>query len=388
MRVRNLPPLSPDEAAHAARVHRALAARIAENGGWLSFGEFMKFALYAPGLGYYSAGAQKFGADGDFVTAPELTPLYARCVARQIVEIFERTGGREVLEFGAGSGALAADLMRALTELGCAPERYQIVEVSADLRERQRAHIGKALGSLVGRVHWPDALPAAPVRGVLIANEVLDALPVERFRIHQGRIDMLGVAVDGGVIVERARPADARLDGMVRALPVMREEGYVSEICPLLPAWIASVAPLVAAGVLLIMDYGLPRAQYYLPERRDGSLVCHYRQRVHADPLVRIGLQDITAWVDFTAVAEAAAAHGLDVIGFSTQAHFLIGCGLDKALDTLPAIDSAERRAAVQAVNRLLLPGEMGEAFKVMALGRGVAEPLTGFSVRDLRHTL
>jgi SAM-dependent MidA family methyltransferase len=388
MRIHDLPALSGDEEAHACRVRDALIARIAERGGWLSFGDFMQFALYAPGLGYYSAGARKFGAEGDFVTAPELTPLYARALAGQIVEIFERTGGRELVEFGAGSGALAVDLVRALCELDCAPGRYRIIEVSADLRDRQRARIESALGSLAGRVEWLDTLPATAMRGVVIANEVLDALPVERFLVRDGCVEQLGVEVQGGELVIRPRPADAPLEAMVRSLPVMGEEGYVSEICPLLPAWISAAARLLAAGVLLIVDYGLPRAQYYHGERRAGSLVCHFRQRVHADPLLHIGLQDITAWVDFTAVAEAAAASGLDVLGFTTQAHFLIGCGLDRMLDALPAADSAERRAGLQAVNRLLFPGEMGEAFKVMALGRGVAEPLAGFSVRDLRHTL
>jgi SAM-dependent MidA family methyltransferase len=383
-----LPELSLVQQAHAERVRSALIAYIAANGGWLPFSEFMQFALYAPGLGYYSAGARKFGADGDFITAPELTPLYARCIARQVAEVFERAGGREILEFGAGSGAFAVDLVRALIDLDAAPERYSIIEVSADLRERQRERIAGALGPLADRVCWLDVLPAVPLTGALIANEVLDALPVERFRIRENRVERLGVALDREVIVTSARPASASLDALVRALPVMHLDGYVSEICPILPAWVAAAARLIARGALLVMDYGLPRAQYYHPDRRQGSLLCHYRQRVHGDPLVLIGLQDITAWVDFTAVAEAAAANVLDVLGFSTQAHFLIGAGIDKALDELQPGDAVERQAAVQAANRLLLPGDMGEAFKVMALGRGVAEPLLGFAIRDLRHTL
>jgi SAM-dependent MidA family methyltransferase len=383
-----LPALSFDEQAHAERVRRELAERIAVNAGWLAFSDFMQFALYAPGLGYYAAGARKFGAGGDFITAPELTPVFARCVARQIAEVFEQSGGREIVEFGAGSGAFAVDLMSALAELGAAPERYSIVEVSADLRERQRERVATELGRSAACVHWLDGLPSTAVRGALIANEVLDAFPVERFRIAGGRVERLGVALAGGDLVLAARPAPALLEAAVRALPVMNEEGYVSEICPMLPGWVSSVAPLISSGVLFVMDYGLPRAQYYHPERRQGSLQCHFRQRSHDDPLTRIGLQDITAWVDFTAVAEAADAHGLDVLGFATQAHFLLSTGMQTEIDAHATSPEPARRAARQAANRLLPPGDMGEAFKVLALGRGIAEPLMGFALRDLRHTL
>jgi SAM-dependent MidA family methyltransferase len=388
MRIATLPPLSGDEQAHAKHVLDALIARIAASGGWIAFSDFMQFALYEPGLGYYSAGARKFGVDGDFITAPELTPLYARCIARQIAEVFEQARGREILEFGAGSGALAVDLMQALAELDAAPERYSIVEVSADLRERQRDRVNAGLGSLGHRVRWLDAMPTQSLRGTIIANEVLDAMPVERFRIANGRVEVLGVALAGDDFVTAPRRAPPDLEAAVAALRLIVEDGYVSEICPMLPSWMASVAPLVARGVLFVMDYGLPRAQYYHPERREGSLLCHYRQRAHADPLMRIGLQDITAWVDFTAVAEAADAEGLDVLGFATQAHFLLGAGLEAELARIALTAGPQRQVALQAANRLLLPGEMGEAFKVMALGRGMVEPLAGFSVRDLRYTL
>jgi SAM-dependent MidA family methyltransferase len=348
----------------------------------------MKFALYEPGLGYYSAGTRKFGADGDFITAPDLTPLYARCVARQVADILRGSGGREVVEFGAGSGSLAVGVLQALGERGEAPERYSIVEVSADLRERQREHVRAALGALASRVHWLDGLPQTAVHGVFIANEVLDAFPVERFRVTQSRVERLGVALAGDELVVAPRPAPPTLEAAVRALPIMREEGYESEICPMLPGWMASVAAVIARGVLLVMDYGLPRAHYYHRERRQGSLMCHYRQRVHADPMQRIGLQDITAWVDFTAVAEAADAAGLDVLGFTTQAQFLLAAGLEGELKVLVENAGPGQQQLRQAAKRLLLPGDMGEAFKVMALGRGAAEPLAGFALRDLRHTL
>lgn len=383
-----LPPLTADEQAHAARVHSALVRRIEDAGGWLAFIDFMRFALYEPGLGYYSAGARKFGAEGDFITAPELSPLFAMCVARQVAEVFERTGGREIVEFGAGTGALACDVMRRLIERGLEPQSYAIVEVSADLRDRQRERVRHSLGAHAGRVEWLDRLPATPIRGVMLANEVLDAFPVERFRLASGRIERLGVALAGEDLVIAARPASPELESAVGALHVDVDEPYESEICPWLAAWIASAAQSLAQGVLLIMDYGLPRAQYYHPDRRHGSLLCHFRQRAHDDPLTRVGLQDITAWVDFTAVAEAAEAARLDVLGFATQAHFLLAAGLESEIDTLLKRTAGESRTHLEAARRLLLPGEMGEAFKVMALGRGVAEPLLGFGLRDLRHTL
>ncbi len=383
-----LPSLTLDEQAHADDVRRALDQKIAAAGGWISFCDFMQFALYAPGLGYYSAGARKFGASGDFVTAPELHPIFARCLARQVAQVFERTGGREVIEFGAGSGRLVVDLVRALADLGLVPSRYSIIEVSADLRERQRELINDALGSRAGCVRWLDGLPAEPIRGVVIANELLDALPVERFRIANDAVEQLGVSVAGDSLSLATRVAAPAFAKKVSALGVMGEDGYASEFCPLLASWIESVAALIASGVLLVMDYGLPRAHYYHHERRQGTLLCHYRHRANAEPLARIGLQDITAWVDFTALAEAGDAVALNVLGYTTQAHFLLGAGLSEEIERLTGESAAARDAATRAANRLLLPGEMGEAFKVMALGRGVSEPLAGFSVRDLSHTL
>ena len=388
MQSARLPPLSAAENAHATRVRAALVERIRASGGWIAFSDFMRFALYEPGLGYYSAGARKFGPQGDFTTAPELTPLYAACVARQASEIFGRCDGRAILEFGAGSGALAVDLVRYLAADGIEVERYSIVEVSADLRERQQDRVRRELGARAGRFEWLDRLPAQPLRGLMIANEVLDALPVERFRKQGGRIEQLGVALTGGELAIESRPAEAALATTVSSLPIEGTEGYESEICPLLPGWIAAATAALASGVLLVMDYGLPRRQYYHPDRRQGTLLCHYRHRAHADALAHIGLQDITAWVDFTAVAEAAGAARLDVLGFTTQAQFLMSADLELQLAAHLEHAGTERAATLQAVKRLLLPGEMGEAFKIMALGRGVAEPLTGYRLRDLRHTL
>jgi SAM-dependent MidA family methyltransferase len=330
-----LPPLSPDESAHSARVAAAIGDAIREAGGWVPFSTFMRLALYAPGLGYYSAGARKFGPAGDFVTAPELTPLFARCLAVQVAEVLERCGGGDVLEVGAGSGALAADLLAALAERGALPSRYRILEVSGELRERQRATLSARVPDHAARVEWLDGPPQAPWRGVLIGNEVLDALPVERFRVTRQGFEAVGVvaAATGGFAFE-PRPADARLaarlEEIAGSLPEPLPPGFESEACLMLPAWIEALAAGLSQGVMLFVDYGLPRAQYYHPSRDGGTLCGFFRHRRVEDVLARPGLQDITAWVDFTAVAEAAAAAGLEVAGFATQAHFLLATGLER----------------------------------------------------------
>lgn len=389
----DLPALTPDERAHSMRVAAAIRDAIREAGGWVPFSTFMRLALYAPGLGYYSAGARKFGPAGDYVTAPELTPLFARCLATQVAEVLGRCGGGDVLEAGAGSGALAADLLAALAERGAAPARYRILEVSGDLRERQQATLAARVPDQLGRVEWLDAPPQVSWRGVLIGNEVLDALPVERFRVAGGGFECIGVATAaaGGFAFE-ARPADAplaaRLGEITGCLTGPLPKGFESEVCLMLPAWIASLAAGLSRGVMLFVDYGLPRAQYYHPSRAGGTLCGFFRHRRVADVLARPGLQDITAWVDFTAVAQAGSAAGLDVAGFATQAHFLLATGLERELDREPAGGAAGRLARSQALATLLLPGEMGERFKVIALGRGVEGPLCGFRFRDLGDRL
>jgi SAM-dependent MidA family methyltransferase len=388
-----LPPLSPDEEDHSGRVAAAIREAIAATGGWIPFATFMQLALYAPGLGYYSAGARKFGAEGDFVTAPELTPLFARCLAAQVAQVLGRTGGGDVLEAGAGSGALAADLLPALEARGALPARYRILEVSGELRERQRATLAARAPACAGRVEWLDAPPAGAWRGVLLGNEVLDALPVERFRWTGRGFEAVGVACGpGGDFVLEARPAQGRLAARLAAVAASQAEpwpaGFESETCLMLPAWIEAMAATLAHGVMLFVDYGLPRAQYYHPSRAGGTLAGFFRHRRVEDVLARPGLQDITAWVDFTSVAEAAVAAGLEVAGFATQAHFLLATGLAEELAGAGAATPAEALARRQAVETLLLPGEMGERFKVIALARGVAGPLAGFGFRDLSDRL
>jgi SAM-dependent MidA family methyltransferase len=380
--------LSDAEREHSSLLAKEIRTRIADAGGWLPFDTFMELALYAPGLGYYSAGAVKLGAGGDFVTAPEDTKLFAQCVARQCAEVLAQTGGG-ILEFGAGTGAMAATLLEELAELGTLPDQYGILEVSADLAARQRARIAELPENLQQRVVWLTRLPEEPMRGVVLANEVLDALPCARFVVHDTRVRALGVAVDAdGAFMEREAFADELL---VRyAEPLVREfklaDGYRSEVCWRIEPWIAGVRQCLEQGAILLIDYGLPRGQYYHPQRIDGTLRCHFRHRAHNDPLILVGVQDISSWVDFTRVAEAGEAAGLNLCGFTTQAGFLIGSGIEELLGAEG--DDITRARRTGEAGRLLLPAEMGEAFKVMALGRGLPRPLRGFTLQDLSPSL
>ena len=391
-----LPPLTPAERSHSRQVAELIADELAAAGGRLSFERFMELALYAPGLGYYSAGSHKLGAGGDFVTAPELSDLFSRCLARQCAEVLAATGG-EILELGAGTGRMAEALLRELALLGVLPQRYAILEVSADLAARQRERLMQLPPALRERLVWLERLPERPLRGVMLANEVVDALPCRRFTWRDGAIAELHVTLATGAAPDaapafraQAGAADAALAAACRellaALPAALPEGYVSEVCLRVAPWIASLGDCLGQGVLLLCDYGLPRRHYYHPERVSGTLRCHFRQRAHEDPFVNIGMQDITAWVDFTRVAEAAHDAGLAVSGFATQAGFLLGTGIDTLV---AAADGAAQRARLAGeARRLVMPEEMGEAFKVMALARGYDAPLTGFALQDLRHLL
>jgi SAM-dependent MidA family methyltransferase len=381
------PSPAAEEREHAEAIARHIREQIAAAGGWLSFERFMELALYAPGLGYYSAGAAKIGASGDFTTAPEISDLFSACVAQQCAQILADSGGA-ILELGAGTGRMAAGVLQSLAAQGVLPERYSILEVSADLRERQQRRIAALPADLASRVVWLDSLPAEPMRGVMLANEVLDALPFQRFALHEEDMLEIGVGVsDEGQLVEALRSADQTLrEALIATLPELLPDGYRSEICLRVHPWIASLAAALDHGVMLLFDYGLPRAHYYHPQRDRGTLRCHFRHRAHEDPLINVGMQDITAWVDFTRVADAALAAGLDVPGFSTQAAFLLASGIDKSIETAP--DDVERARRASEARQLLMPGEMGEAFKVMALARGFSEPLRGFSLQDLRDSL
>jgi len=387
----DLPALTPEEAAHGARLGERLQEEICRAGGWIGFARYMQLALYEPGLGYYSAGARKFGAAGDFITAPEVAPVFSRCLAVQCAEVLENLGGGDLLELGAGSGVMAAALLGELERRDALPRRYFILDVSADLRQRQQETLAAAVPRLLERVEWLDRLPDH-LEGAVVANEVLDAQPVERFVLRDGAVRALGVAWQRGGPAWSEAPATARLAEAVRHLE--REagaawpEGYTSEVNLDLADWMAAVSAALARGVMLFVDYGLPRREYYAPERSDGTLLCHFRHRFHDDPFARPGLQDITAWVDFTAVAEAAQAAGLELAGYTTQAHFLIGNGIGEFVANVADLGVVERVNLSRQAMLLTLPGEMGERFKAIALSRGYDAPLRGFAVRDLRHTL
>ncbi|MGQ9684867.1 MAG: class I SAM-dependent methyltransferase [Thiobacillaceae bacterium] len=377
-------PPPPESDAEAQAVSRQLAAKIrAEiiaSGGWISFARYMELALYAPGLGYYTAGSRKFGAGGDFVTAPELTPLFGRALARQAAQVLQATGG-DILELGPGSGRLALDLLCALEALDSLPGRYFMLEVSADLRARQQALFEREAPKLLPGITWLDRLPHKHT-GLILGNEVLDALPVHR--IHWGAEGPLeqGVGLDeAGAFVWRDHPLPP---GPLRdaACSLDLPPGYVSEIGLAAGGLVTSLAERLVHGVLLLLDYGFPRHEYYHPQRVQGTLMCHRRHRAHADPFDLPGLTDLTAHVDFTAVAEAGHATGLTLLGYTDQASFLINCGLLELLAGCEPGTTGYLRAAA-AAHKLLQPSEMGESFKAIALGRGLEGPLLGFARGD-----
>lgn len=358
-----------------------IRAEIEAAGGWVSFARYMALALYAPGLGYYSAGARKFGAGGDFVTAPELTPLFGRALARQAAQVLELTGG-DILELGPGSGRLALDLLTALDVLGNLPERYYMLEVSADLRARQKALFRQQAPHLLPRLVWLDTLPDRHC-GLILGNEVLDALPVHLVHWAEQGLFERGVALSVGgdrgfIWQDRPIPPGPLLDA---ASAIEAPVGYVSEIGLAATGLVASLAERLTQGVLLFIDYGFPRHEYYHPQRAGGTLMCHRSHRVHGDPFDLPGLTDLTAHVDFTAIAAAGHAAGLSLLGYTTQARFLVNCGL---LDLLAGLTTGtpDYYRAAAAVHKLLQPSEMGELFKAIALGRGVGG-LLGFARGD-----
>lgn len=380
----DLPEPDAAQLAHSQALVGHIRAAIVASGGWIPFSRYMELALYAPGLGYYAAGARKLGVGGDFVTAPEISPMFAQCLATQVAQILELTGG-EVLEIGAGSGAAALDLLLELERLGRLPERYRIVEISPELAARQRALIAAQAPHLAARVDWLDRLPAL-IRGVVFGNELLDALPVHVLEWQTSALLERGIAVDRNALAWQARAADRVLHAAGTALAV--EAPYVSEIGLAARALVRELAARVERGALLFIDYGFGRREYYHPQRSSGTLMCHYRHRAHDDPLRWPGLQDISSHVDFSAIAGAGADGGLQLLGYTTQAQFLINCGITERLAQTPADDPKLYLPRAAAVQKLLSPAEMGELFKVIALGRGIDAALTGFAQGDKSRLL
>ena len=357
---------------------------IAAHGDWIGFARYMELALYAPGLGYYAGGAAKLGAAGDFVTAPQLGPLFARTLACQVAEILAAlpADARCVLEFGAGSGALAADLLDALEARGSAPVQYLILEPSPELRARQRERLG-------ARARWIDRLPES-FSGVALANEVLDAMPVHALAWTPAGILERGVAINDGALAWTDRPAAGAVLEAARLIEIeLPPSGrYESELGLVAMAWMRSLAERLQAGAILAIDYGFTQREYYHPQRSMGTLMCHYRHRAHGDVFLHPGLQDLTAHLDFSALAQAAADGGLETLGYATQAGFLVNCGITDELARADPGDAKRYAPLAAQAQQLLSPAEMGELFKVLAVGKAVATPLCGFARGDRAHTL
>jgi len=386
--------LLPSPGAKASAASNALLkeihARIERNSGYIPFDEYMEAALYEPGLGYYSNGLMPFGEHGDFITAPESGGLFARCLAQCIAPVLESLEHGVVMELGAGSGVLAADLLSALQNLDALPERYYILERSAAMRAMQTETLQRRLPEIAARVEWLEALPVQPFSGVIFGNEVADALPVKRFHWNDGCVRELGVGWQNDSLSEYDCSGSGELEAYVCQLAQEGawDGGYTSEYCPTLAAWINSLSDCLAQGLLLMVDYGYGRSEYYHPQRSMGTLICHYRHTAHADPFNLPGLQDITAFVDFTAIAEAAGDSGMHLEGYTSQAQFLVACGIDQLMLETDPDDTQRFLQLSNEAKRLMLPGEMGERFKVIGFSRKLGKAVRGFGSPDLRSRL
>jgi SAM-dependent MidA family methyltransferase len=378
-----LPPPTPDAAAHSAKLAEHVAMTIAAEGDWIPFSRYMELALYAPGLGYYTAGARKFGVEGDFVTAPEISPMFARCFALQAVQVLDRVGG-DILELGPGSGQFAADLFAELKSLNKLPGRYRLLEVSPDLRERQRSLIAARFPDDIGRFEWVDALPEK-IRGMVIANEVLDVVPFDLVHRSRGEVLERGVILtEGGFAWDDVALPMGELKRRAEAVIPPGDYDYTTEISLAAEGLVRTISGSLEAGLAVFIDYGFSEREFYHPQRSGGTLRCHYRHRFHGDPFFMPGLQDITAHVDFTAMGRAAEQGGSDVLGFTTQAYFLISCGLAVLVSSGDPTATLSKLKATSAVHRLISPSEMGELFKVFVFGKGMEEPILG--LQSARH--
>ena len=392
----NIESVLPVPDSSARQQSERLITRITESmhqqAGVIGFDQYMKMALYEPGLGYYSAGSRKFGSEGDFITAPELSPLFSQCLAQQCKQILNELDSASILELGAGTGVMAGDLLLALEKQDCLPEKYYILEVSADLKQRQQVYLGKTLPHLNEKIIWLDALPENKIIGVILANEVLDALPVKRFKKTVTGFKEMKVGLKEATFnwVENDAEVSLRktLQQLENDLPLRLPENFTSEVNVELGQWLSALNGVLEQGVMLFIDYGYSAAEYYHPEKSDGSLLCHYRHRVHADPFVYPGLQDITSSVNFTAVAECADFLSMHVSGYTNQTYFLFACGLENLVAEMNTLDSKTQTKIAQQVRTLTMPEEMGERFKVMALTNNYDSVLQGFSLMDQRVRL
>ncbi len=389
-----LPTPSADAKIHSQQLASLIQHTIEIKGGWIDFSEYMQLVLYASALGYYSAGNQKFGdfkkGGGDFVTAPEISPLFAQSVSNQIAQVLLETNG-DILELGAGTGKLAADILLTLAQiepnLKAVPRQYFILEVSDHLRQVQLENLQKKLPKeIMQHVQWLDTLPSA-FNGVVIGNEVLDAIPVHLVHATPQDLCERGVTFDGQRFVFEDKPlTESSLLALVTKLNL--PNGYLTEVCPAASGLIASLANMLQHGIILMIDYGFAAREYYHPQRNQGTLMCHYQHYAHIDPLINVGLQDVTAHVDFTSIAYAGVNHGLALSGFCSQAQFLMNCGILEVMSQVSPQDMARYAPLAAAAQKLLSPAEMGDLFKVIGFSKNFEAPLIGFVSGDKSHTL
>lgn len=387
----------PSEAAlqHSHSVEKVIQSAIKAANGWISFAHYMELALYAPGLGYYSSGTTKFGSAGDFITAPEISSLFGCTLARQVMQVLKHMNNADILEFGAGSGKLALDLLLELEKLACLPKKYFILEVSAELRHRQQTLFAKKAPHLAPLLSWLEQLPSQ-FNGVVLANEVLDAMPVHLVVWHDDKLFERGVTWKDDkfewqthLLHNKTLLAIAnKLTAQINADSNPADNLYVSEISLAVRSFMYSMADMLQQGVILLVDYGFGSGEYYHPQRNQGTLMCHYRHYSHDDPLYLPGLQDITGHVDFSAVTEAAEDSALTLLGYTSQAHFLINCGITEILTQTPAETMGNYLPLANQLQKLTSPAEMGELFKVIAFGKNICTPLIGFTNGDKSRLL
>ncbi|MDH5302045.1 MAG: SAM-dependent methyltransferase [Gammaproteobacteria bacterium] len=388
-----LPEPSADERAYSQRLAALIDRDIQSHGGRITFARFMQMALYTQDMGYYTGPSEIFGDGGDFVTAPELSSLFGRCVARQAQQVLQQIGGGDMLEFGAGSGKLALDVLTELEKLNCLPQHYYIVDISHRLRDRQRQRLLSAMPYMVDRVHWLDRMPDN-FSGFVFGNEVPDAMPVHRVRFYHDRphTELYVTENNGQFDWLEAEPSSDELrsaiDEVFAQYRGQISDGYTSEINLQMRPWLRELASKIKKGAIVLVDYGYVRREFFQAERFEGTLMAHFKHRAHSFVLAWPGLQDLTAHVEFTAVADAAFDAGLDVLGFTNQAGFLSGCGLESMLQEVDPADTKKFISFIQPIKRLIMPTEMGELFKVIALTKEIDPPLIGFTIMDQRDRL
>lgn len=384
----HFPPLTPEMQAHSEAVRAYIRMEIEKAGGYISFARFMELSLYAPGLGYYSSGTHKLGETGDFVTAPEISPLFGKCVAQQFAEILDAMPNADILEIGAGTGTFAKDTLQELARLHILPSRYYILETSADLRQRQQELLKTSCPEFFPHIFWLARLPET-FHGIIFANEVLDALPFHCFGIENNKIKERCVTANEHEFAwTTTQPLTAELNDQVQSLikQYALPNGYRSEINLLLPHWIKTLATILQQGVIIFFDYGYGRKEYYRPEKNSGTLRCYFQHRCHDNPFIFCGLQDITAHIDFTAVIENALDANLTLAGYTTQSAFLLAAGIAQFVET-PSF-SLQHYQQNQAMKLLMLPSEMGTLIKTAAFSKDYEKQLKGFSLFDKRHEL